>query len=250
MNKKILVILIAIIIILAIFTGIFIAKNKNKGDNNTLIMVTEAGFAPYEYYEGGEIVGIDVEIAKEIAKELGKELVIKDVEFDSILNEVKFGRGDFAAAGLTITPERAEEVDFSIEYTKTKQVVLVRKDSDINSIEDIHGKKFSIQTGSLPDLHVSEEYNDVEIIRTNTVMASVEDVKAGKVDFTAMDELPAIEVVNENPELRIIEEPLVESSFGIAVKKGNESLLNSINSVLKRLQEEGKIEEYTIQFAK
>lgn len=249
MNKKFLILIALVVVIGIVFGIVLISKDGNK-DDNKLIMVTEAGFAPYEYYNGQEIVGIDVDIAKEIANEMGKELEIKDVNFDSILNEVKFDRGDFAVAGLTITEERAEEVDFSIEYTTTKQVIIVRKDSKINTLEDLHGKKFSIQTGSLPDLQVQEDYDDVEIINTSTVLASVQDVKEGKADFTATDEIPAKNILAENPELRILEEPLVESSFGIAVKKGNTELLNTINKVLERLIAEGKIEEYTINHCK
>ena len=88
-------------------------------------MVTEAGFAPYEYYENNEIVGVDVDIAREIAAAMGKELVIKDVAFDSIINEVKSGKADFGAAGISYSDERAEEVDFTINYTTSKQIVVV-----------------------------------------------------------------------------------------------------------------------------
>ena len=94
-------------------------------DNNKLIMVTEAGFAPYEYYENGDIVGVDVEIAKEIAKSMGKELVIKDIYFDSILNEIKSGKADIALAGISVNEERKKEVDFSMNYITSKQVVIV-----------------------------------------------------------------------------------------------------------------------------
>lgn len=249
MNKKIFIItLVIIIIIIGIVLGVFLSRKDSN--NNTIVMVTEAGFAPYEYYEDGKIVGIDVEIAEEIAKALNKKLEIKDVEFDSILNEVKFGRADFAAAGLTITKERAEEVDFTIEYTKTKQVIIVPKDSNIKAIEDIKEKTVSIQTGSLPDLYISEEYPNVNIIHTSTISASIADIKAGKADFTATDELPAKEIIRNNPDLIILEEPLVENSFGIAVKKGNTELLNQINDVLDKLIQEGKIEEYTLKYNK
>ena len=89
-------------------------------NSDGLVMVTEAGFAPYEYYRDGEIVGVDVDIAKEIAKELGKKLVIKDIAFDSIVNEVKTGKADFGAAGISYSPERAENVDFDWIYERTK----------------------------------------------------------------------------------------------------------------------------------
>ena len=91
-----------------------------------LIMVTEAGFAPYEYYSDGKIIGVDVDIAREIANYLGKELVVKDVAFDSIITEVKSGKSDIVAAGISYTEERAKQVDFSENYTISKQVVIVK----------------------------------------------------------------------------------------------------------------------------
>ena len=101
--------------------------------DNELVLITEAGFAPYEFYENGEIVGVDIEIGKEIAKELGKKLVVKDVAFDFIINEIKSGKGDIGAAGMSINDERKEQVDFSIEYVVSNQVVLV-KNADLQDI--------------------------------------------------------------------------------------------------------------------
>ena len=118
-------------VLLLVFMLIFLVgcgKNENE-----LIMVTEAGFAPYEYYDNGEIVGVDVDIANEIAKEMGKKLVVKDVAFDSIINEVKTGKADFGAAGISYSDERAEEVDFSVNYSVSKQVVIVKENSSITS---------------------------------------------------------------------------------------------------------------------
>ena len=99
--------------ILILLFFVFVVTGCNNNDNQ-IVMVTEAGFAPYEFYDGDEIVGVDVEIAKEIAKSLGKELVIKDVYFNSIINELKSGKADFAAAGMSITEDRKKEVDFTI----------------------------------------------------------------------------------------------------------------------------------------
>ena len=99
-----------VLIVCTIFFMTGCGKNENE-----LVLATEAGFAPYEYYEDGKVVGVDIDIAKEIAKELGKELVIKDVSFDFVINEVKSGKAEFAAAGISITPEREKEVDFTIE---------------------------------------------------------------------------------------------------------------------------------------
>lgn len=216
-------------------------------DDDTLVMVTEAGFAPYEYYENGEIVGVDIEIANEIANALGKKLEIKDIAFDSIVNELKSGKADFAAAGMSITPERLKEVDFSIEYTTSRQVVIVKKDSSITSVNDIYDKKVAVQLGSVADLYFSEDYPNTELVRQKKYLSMAEDLKAYKLDLIVMDELPAKQIVTNNPELKILNGYVFEDTYGIAVKKGNTELVKKINEVLTRLMNENKIEEYIIK---
>lgn len=221
----------------------------NKNDYNKLVMVTEAGFAPYEFYEGNEIVGVDVEIGKEIAKSMNKELVIKDIAFDSLINELNSNKADFAAAGMSITKERLEQVDFTIEYATSRQVVVVKQNSSIKKPEDIHGKTVSVQLGTVADLELST-YNDVNVVRQKKFLAAAEDVKANKSDCIVMDYLPAKELVKSNPELKILDKELFTDKYGMAVKKGNKELLDNINKVLKKLIDEGKIEEYTIKYSK
>lgn len=216
-------------------------------DSNTIVMVTEAGFAPYEYYESGEIVGVDVDIAKEIAKYLGKKLVIRDVAFDSIISELNSDKADFAAAGLSITEERKNSIDFSIEYTTSKQVIVVRKDyNEIKSLNDLHNKRISVQLGSVADLYVNDEYTDSRLITQKKFLGAAEDVKTNKSDCIIMDELPAKEIVIKNPELRILDIDVFTDRYAIGIKKGNEKLLDDINTVLNKLINEGKIEEYII----
>lgn len=224
----------------------FLLLTGCKKNENELVLVTEAGFAPYEYYENGEIVGVDVEIAKEIAKELGKELVIKDIAFDSIVNELKSGKADFAAAGMSITPERLKEVDFSVEYTTSRQVVIVNKNSKIANVNDIYDKKVAVQLGSVADLYFSEDYPNTELIRQKKYLTMAEDLKANKLDLIVMDELPAKNIVEKNKELKILDGYVFEDSYGIAVQKGNIELLKKINSVLEKLMNENKIEEFII----
>ena len=216
-------------------------------NDDELIMVTEAGFAPYEYYEGGEIVGVDIDIANEIAKELGKKLVIKDIAFDSIVNEVKSGKADFAAAGISYSDERAKEVDFTVNYATSKQVVIVTEDSDISLPEQIKDKKVAVQLGSIADTYVTENYKDATITRQKKYLAAIQDLKTGKVDCVVMDELPAQEILKENSGLKILDKELTQDKYGMIVKKGNKELLDSINKVLNRLISEGKISEYVIK---
>ena len=212
-----------------------------------LIMVTEASFAPYEYYSDGKIVGVDVDIASEIAKEMGKKLVVKDVAFDSIIHEVKSGKADIGVAGISFSEERAKQVDFSVNYTTSKQVVIVRKNSKINDISEINNKRIAVQLGSVADLYVSEEYDNKNIIRQKKYLAAIQDLKDNKVDCVVMDELPAKQIVSENNDIRILDEALAEDNYGIIVDKGNTELLEVINRVINRLKEKGKIDEYVLR---
>lgn len=245
-NKKILMSLIIVIIVVIVLGAMMFNKEGNTKEK--LVMVTEAGFAPYEFYEGEKIVGVDVEIAQKIADKVGKELEIKDTDFDSIINEVKTGKADFGAAGLSITEERLEEVDFSVEYATSKQVIVVKSGSDIKGSDDIKGKKVAVQLGTVADLVISDEYPDVELVQHKKYLLAVEDLLAGKVDAIVLDSLPAEEIVNKNSELAILDEELFTDKYGIAVQKGNTELLNTINEVLEQLMNEGKIEEYTIKY--
>lgn len=212
-------------------------------------MVTEAGFAPYEYYADGKIVGVDVEIAKEIAKELGKELVIKDVAFDSIIHEVKSGKADMGVAGISYSEERAKQVDFSKNYTSSKQVVVVRSNSLIDELDDIKNKKIAVQLGSVADMYVSDNYKNKNIVRQKKYLTAIQDLKDEKVDCVVMDELPAREMVKNNGNIRILNEILAEDSYGIIVDKGNNELLEVINRVIERLKSEGMIDKYILEYS-
>lgn len=212
-----------------------------------LIMVTEASFAPYEYYSDGKVVGVDVDIAREIALEMGKKLVVKDVAFDSIIHEVKSGKADIGVAGISYSEERAKQVDFSINYTSSRQIVLVREDSVISSIKEIDKKKIAVQLGSVADLYVSDEYNAKNIVRQKKYLAAIQDLKDGKVDCVVMDELPAKQIMKQNSGIRMLNEALVEDNYGIIVNKGNTELLEIVNRVIDRLKREGKIDEYVLK---
>mgnify|MGYP004517686895 CR=1 FL=1 len=211
-------------------------------NNDELVLATEAGFAPYEFYDNDKIVGVDIEIGKAIADEMGKKLVVKDVAFDSIINEIKKGKSDIGAAGISITEERKEEVDFSIEYALSKQVVIVNGDSTITNPEEIFNKKVGVQLGTTADIFLSEKMNDKSITRQKKYLSLVEDLKANKVDAIVMDSLPA--------NLKILDKELFEDKYGMVVKKGNDELLDTVNKVLEKLMEEGKIDSWTIEYSK
>lgn len=230
-----------ILVILIVF---FMVGCTNREDK--LIMATEAGFAPYEYYSDGKIIGVDIDIANEIAKEMGKKLVVKDVAFDSIITEVKTGKSDIGAAGISYTEERSKQVDFSNYYTISRQVIVVKRGSAIKNKNDLVHKKIAVQLGSVADTYVTEELTNSTIIRQKKYLAAIQDLKDNKVDCVVMDELPAKAIIIESPYLGILAEPLTEDTYGIIVNKGNTELLNVINRVINRLKQEGKIDEFII----
>lgn len=230
--------------VIFLFMIAFVITGCGRNENE-IIMVTEAGFAPYEYYEDGEIVGVDIDIAREIAKYFNKDLVVRDIDFDSIINELNSGKADFAIAGMSITPEREEEVDFSIEYVVSNQVVVVKKNSNI-TMNDIGNKRIAVQLGSVADTYASENLKKAMVIQQKKYLSMVEDLKADKVDLIIMDNLPAQKIILENDNLKILDGYLFSDSYGIAVKSGNEELLKGINEVLENLIKENKIEEFVI----
>ena len=235
-------------IIFSLLSILFITGcNKNE---NELVLVTEAGFAPYEYYEDGEIVGVDIEIAKIIASKLNKELVIKDVSFDFLINEVKSGKADFAAAGISITDERKKEVDFTKEYTISNQVVVVKKNSSLKSFEELKNKKIAVQLGTVADLYVEKNYPDATLITHKKYLSAVEDVKAGKADCIIMDNLPALEIVKENSDLKIMDGILFQDKYGMIVKKGNTELKKQIDDILEELINDGTIDNLILKYSK
>lgn len=212
--------------------------------SDELVMATEAGFAPYEYYSQGKIVGVDVDIANEIAKRLNKKLVIKDVAFDSIISEIKTKKSDMGIAGISYTKEREKEVDFTINYSESRQVIIVRKDSDLKSKEELKGK-VAVQLGSVADTIISEDYPNLELVREKKFLAAIEDLKSRKVDAVVMDELPAKKLLTKD--LKIVTDPLAIDNYAIIVNKDNKELREEINSIINSLKEEGKIERFILK---
>ena len=229
---------IILLVITLLLTGC-----SNRDDK--LIMATEASFAPYEYYSDGEIKGIDVDIMREVAKRLGKELKIKDVAFDSIIAEVKTGKSDVGAAGISYTEERAKQVDFSIQYIESNQVIVVKKNSSINGPEDLKNIKVAVQLGTVADSTLSDEYPTVTLVREKKFIAAIQDLKDNKVSAVVMDYLPATKLIDSS--LKILDEPVATDAYSVIVDKGNIELLDIINEVILELKEKGEIDKYLLK---
>ncbi len=229
---------------------------ETKAADDKLIVGTEAGFAPYEYLKGDTVVGIDMDIAQAIADDMGKELVIQNMDFDSALMAVQQGKVDIVAAGVSVNEERAQVMDFSDNYVDSTEVVVVSKENP--GVEEATGealtdKVVGVQQGNIADLWVSNTENTVpkDVKRYTKFAQASEDLKNGKIDCIVMDEIPARDLVEASGDsLAILEgDPLFVDQYAIAVKKGNQEMLDEVNKVIKQLKEEGKIEEFTSNHA-
>lgn len=222
--------------------------DSKEGSSDKLIMVTEAGFPPYEYTEDGEtVVGVDVDIANEIAKELGVELEIQNTTFDGALMAVQQGKADFAAAGISVSEERDKVMDFSVEYATSKQVVVVNKNAGrLTSKDDINAETIiGVQSGTVADIVYCAD-NGFEPKRYNKFTEAALDLNNDKIDCIIMDALPAEQMVAANENLAILDGEVMTDKYAIAVQEGNKELLDKINPILEKLMAEGKIEEFTL----
>ena len=208
-----------------------------------LTMATNAYFPPYEYYEGSEIVGIDAEIAQEVANRLGLELVIEDVEFDSIIAGVQSGKYDIGCAGMTVTEERLQAVNFSSTYSTGIQSIIVAEGSDITDLDSLiaSGCKVGVQSGTTGDIYMTDEVGEDRIDRYNKGNDAVLALLNGVVGAVVIDNQPAQAFVAVNEGLVILDTPYTVEDYAMAVSKDNEALLEAINNVLAEMEADGTI---------
>ena len=208
-----------------------------------LTMATNAYFPPYEYYEGDAIVGIDAEIAAAVAEKLGLELKIEDMEFDSIITAVTAGKADMGLAGMTVTEERKQNVNFSDSYATGIQAVVVPEDSDIASVDDLEGKKIGVQLGTTGDIYCSDDYGEENVEKFNKGNDAIMALVTGKVDAVVIDNEAAKSSVAANEGLKILETEYAVEDYAACIAKENTALLDAINGALAELKADGTLEQ-------
>ena len=218
-----------------------------------LTMATNAYFQPYEYYDGDKIVGIDVEIAEKIAEKLGHELVIQDISFDSIITAVDEGSADIGLAGMTVTPDREKEVDFSISYATGVQVVIVKEGSAIKSVDDLYADgaayKVGVQLGTTGDAYATGDFGDL-VTQYTTGNEAVNALLGGDVDCVIIDNEPAKAFVKNNAGLAILDTAYADEDYAACIKKGNTALLNAVDKAITELIADGTIDAIVDKYIK
>ena len=215
-----------------------------SGDSGKIRMITEATFPPYEFRQGSEVVGIDVEICKAVAAALGKELAVEDVEFDSVLPSLIANKAELAAAGITVNEDRKKMVDFSDPYVETGIVVISAKAAPVKGADDAKGKRIGVQNGTTSADWCVEVLGQ-EPDRFDSPASAFAALKAGKVDLVIADVDPAENLVKGEDAYAITSEPrfLTSECYAVAIKKGQPELLATINEVIAGLKASGRLDE-------
>lgn len=269
--------LIAIVLMAAMLVACFASCGGNDSETasgtdsqtttETLIMATNATFPPYEYYQEDDIVGIDAEIAQAIADKLGMKLEIVDTEFGSIIGGVQSGKYDIGMAGMTVTDERKESVNFSDTYATGVQSVIVPENSAYASFEDFYtgfdadgnptgvkeGITIGVQQDTTGDIYSSSDpaewgFGEANVIRYKNGADAVQALISGKVTAVIIDNEPAKSFVAANEGLKILDGEYTNEDYAICVAKENTDLLNKINSALAELKADGTVDKIIAKY--
>lgn len=214
-----------------------------------LIMATNATFPPYEYISGGQVAGIDAELINAVADRLGLEAEIDDMEFDAVIEAVRSGKADIGLAGMTVTPDRAAEVDFTVSYATGVQVVIVKEDSPITSVDDLLAEGANhvvgVQRNTTGDIYATGDIEDAglgTIDRYSKASDTVQALVTDKVDCVIIDNEPARAFVSEIDGLKILDTEYIREEYAGAMSKDNPALYAAVNGAFQALIDDGTVQ--------
>ena len=219
--------------------------------DGVLTMGTNAAFPPYEYKDGDQVVGIDADIAQALADKLGLKLEIQDMDFSSLITAIQAGKVDISLAGMTVTEERKQNVDFTDSYATGVQVIIVKDGSDITSVDDLANDKIiGVQEGTTGHLYCSDDYGEDHVIAYTNGATAVQALLQDKVDCVVIDQQPAEEFVEANDGLKILDTEYVVENYAAAVSKDNPALTAALNKALQELKDDGTIQSILDKYIK
>ena len=247
-GKKILAFLLAVSMMVPMSAcGSKVKTPEDIQNAGTLHMATNAEFEPFEYKDGDEVVGIDIEISQKIADKLGVELEVSDIAFDTLITALQSGKADIVAAGMTASEDRKKNVDFSDPYFDASQAIIVTNDSDITSRTDLNGKTVGVQLGTTGDQYCTNEdgENDISVAEVK----AVSDLLAGRIDAVVIDDFPAEKLVEKNSDkIKKLDEALTSEEYAIAMPKGSTELQKLVNEVLQEMKDSGEMDEIVSKY--
>ena len=232
-------------------TGSADAGSSDAIADGVLTVGTNAEFPPFEYVgDDGEPDGFDIALIKAIGEKMGVDVEVENMEFDSLVASIGT-KIDCAIAGMTVTDERKNMVDFSDSYYDAVQYVIVPSDSTASGIADLEGKTIGVQLGTTGDF-LAEDIKDASVSQYNKGVDAVNDLINGRVDAVIIDKNPA-EVFAEkfSDQVKLIDgadfdfEP---ESYAIAMPKGDDALVSAVNDALSELKADGTFDELVAEY--
>ena len=239
--KKILFALTAVIMLFCCGCG------NEKKNSETLVLATSANFPPYEFIDGQQVVGIDVDIVCHVARKLNRELVIIDTKFDSVIGHILTGKADVAASGITVTEERKRKVLFTVPYSRSAQLIIVPVNSTIRNSEDLKkNKRIGCQSGTTAydyvRNHIITEKNSPLLQQFEHGALAVAAMKIGKLDAVVLDEKPARVLAARNAKhVMVLPEALTSEEYAIALNKNDRELCGIFNAAIAELEKTGEL---------
>ena len=241
--KKIIALVLALVMVAACLTACGGAKGATLKDvqkAGKLTIATSPDFPPFESLEGDAVVGIEPDIMKLICDKLGVEAEFVQMDFDSVLIGIQAAKYDCAMSGITVTPDREKNMLFTAPYYNAAQVIVVAEGSPIAGKADLAGKVASVQTGTTAESGCQDEGIEVQAFAANADAKAA--LTTGKVDAWVVDNLTAIQMVEEGDGLVILEEKMTEEPYAFAFAMGSEDLVAAINTALNELVADGTVE--------
>ena len=230
-----------------------LAAIKKSG---VLKVATSADYAPFEFHtmvDGKDkIVGSDIDLAKAIAKELGVKAEVSDMNFNTVLASLKEGKADLAISAISATDERKQQFDFTDNYYNPPQVVIInKKNKEIyRNANDLKDKNVGAQKGSIQEELVKTQLKGAKLVTIDKVPNMIVEVNQGSLAATVVEKTIAESYIAQNPDLMIADislEPAPDEAFALALPKESSQLQKELNQIIKKLNDEGKIEEFIQQ---
>lgn len=237
------------------------SSSSDKSDNQlaaikksgVLKVATSADYAPFEFHtmvDGKDkIVGSDIDLVNEIAKELGVKAEVSDMSFNTVLASLKEGKSDIAISAISATDERKEQFDFTDNYYNPPQVVIINKKNKdaYTSTDALKDKNVGAQKGSIQEDVVKTQIEGSKLVTIDKVPNMVVEVNQGSLDAMVVEKTIAESYIAQNPDLTIADitlKPSADEAFAIALPKGSSDLQKELNTIIKKLNDEGKVEEF------
>lgn len=245
--KKCLAIALSALCLMGIFTG---CGAKEKAADKKLVVATHATFPPYEFYEDGKIVGIDIDIMQAVCDKIGYEMEVVDMEFGSIITAVASGKADVGAAGITKNEDRLKSVNFTVSYATGIQSVIVKDGGTMADLADLKGDaiKIGVQQDTTGDIYATGEFGEDHMVRFNKGADAVQALVTGKCDAVIIDNGPAKIFVDTNEGLKLLDSAYAEEEYSYEISYDNQEVYDLVNGALQELLKDGTVQKIIDQY--